>query len=276
MSTLIDTSTFSTPQALEAKTFETIVSENIAQLQQLKPDYKWLESDDYMLLIQAFSYRELHLRQEFNQRLASTLLLKATGTDLDAAVLEYGVQRLANETDQALLQRTLQSLDSFSTAGSQGSYEYHAKSVGAHIESAKAVSPEASKVTVYVANYTRELEPEEITAVANKLSEPDIHPLCFEHTVVQATTQNEDLAIDVYLADMGDTSTIEPILQTKFARNFAIHESLSVFEIVNNCNVAGVTNVVPTSHPTGIVPAVGKRLVLASVTFAFKAAVTSN
>ena len=271
---MIDVSHLPTPDALAIKSYEDIVAENIALLQQYMPDYDWLESDDYMLLVEAFAYRELHLRQAFNNRLKASLLLTAKGSDLDARALDYGVTRLEDETDTALLQRTLDSLDRFSTAGSAGSYQYHAKSASSLVHDAKAVSPQDGKVTVYIANFDNALDDDavatEVIALVNTaLSQPKIQPLCFEHTVVKATIKNEQLSIAVELFDLGDQATVEPLIRANFARNFNIHEALTVFEIVNNCNVAGVKNATPTSHNHGITPNVGQRLVINDLQLTF-------
>lgn len=271
---MLDLRNLPNPDVLETPDFERIVADNIAVLESLKPDYAWLESDDYMLLVEAFAYRELHLRQEFNNRLQASFLLLAKGTDLDARAGDYGIERLDGEEDGAFLQRILESLDRFSTAGSRESYEYHAKSVSAEIDDAKAISPEEGKITVFVASFDGPLSESVIPAVKIALDASRVRPITDSVTVAEATDKPIDLAIDVELLDVNQAGVIEPVIRKNFERQFNIHEPLTVFEMVTSCKVDGVHNAIPITPATGVVPGVGERLVINDFSFAFKQALT--
>lgn len=261
------------PDVLAMPDYETIVAENVAILEALKPDYAWLESDDYMLLVEAFSYRELHLRQDFNNRLQSSFLLLAKGNNLDARVADYGIARLEGEDDDALLLRTLESLDRFSTAGSAESYEYHAKNVSADISDAKAISPAEGKVTVYLASFDATITDELIAKVVDALKALKVRPITDEVTVARSTDKPIDLTIEVELLDLATQAEADAAIRQNFTRDFYIHEPLTLFDMVTNCDVAGVHNAVPVNPATGVVPSVGERLVINDLQLTFKQAV---
>jgi len=79
----------------ETKAYEDILSENLAIIQKLLPDYKPAQGDDIMLVLQAFSYREMALREFFNEEAKGFFLETATGEKLDLlAETLYGLYRL--------------------------------------------------------------------------------------------------------------------------------------------------------------------------------------
>ena len=262
------------PAVLQTPDFETIVKDNIALLKTLKPDYAWLESDDYMLLIEAFAYRELHLRQEFNNRLQASFLLLAKGSNLDARAVDYGIWRLEGEADSALLLRILDSLNRFSTAGSKESYEYHAKSVSAAIDDVTAISLQAGKVAVFVASFAGRLAEHIIPAVSAALADVKVRPLTDAVTVMEASNKAIDITIEVELLNLKQAAVSEAAIRKNFLlRQFTIHEPLTAFEMVTSCNVAGVHNAIVITPASGVVADVGERLVIRDLAFAFKQAV---
>jgi len=90
------------PEIIETISFETIKSENISELKKILPDYELLESDPFMLLIEAFSYKEMFLRQRINNSIKATLLSTATGTNLDNVAVFYGIERLKGSKPYAM------------------------------------------------------------------------------------------------------------------------------------------------------------------------------
>lgn len=263
---MLDTHALPNADVFNVPDFEQVLSQNLAELKKLKPDYQPLESDDYMLLIQAFSYRELHLYQRLNQRLKATLLLTAKGKDLDAKAVDYGVVRLQDESDAAFLQRILDSLLRYS-------YEYYAKSVSSAIDDAAEVSPSKGVVHLYVASFKDELDAQIVEAVKNKLLDPKIRHVTDDLKVFEATNKKINLVISVELIDMAKRETAEPLIRKNFGEPFSIMDSLSVYEIATKCNVAGVHNAHATSHTASITPALGERIVIESLTLNFSKAV---
>lgn len=263
---MIDIAALPSSNVFRVPEFEDVLAENLAELKKLKPDYQPLESDDYMLLIQAFSYRELHLYQRLNQRLKATLLLTAKDKALDAKAVDYGVVRLENESDEAFLQRILDSLLRYS-------YEHHAKSVSSDIDDAHEVSPQKGVVHVYVASFKSALDAQIIEAVKNKLLDPKIRHVTDDLKVFESVPKKITLVIQVELIEMAKRETVEPLIRQNFAKPFNIMDGLTPYQIATKCNIAGVHNAKATSHTAAIVPALGERLVIDSLILNFKKAV---
>jgi len=89
------------PTVLQNKTYENILSSNIDILKTIftEKDVTWepLEGDEYTLLLQAFSYRELYFREEINEIVKQLLLAFCSGSNLDHKVAENGVERIGGE-----------------------------------------------------------------------------------------------------------------------------------------------------------------------------------
>jgi len=83
------------PDVLQVLDYDTILNENIAIVKELLPGYIPSESDNVMLVLRAFSYRELYLRASFNQMAKAFFLSTAQNNDLDnLAETLYGLYRL--------------------------------------------------------------------------------------------------------------------------------------------------------------------------------------
>ena len=66
---LIDINSLPAPSVLKNLDYETILQENTQYFKNLLPTWQPLESDEFLIVLQAFSYRELFLRNEFNKSL---------------------------------------------------------------------------------------------------------------------------------------------------------------------------------------------------------------
>jgi len=83
------------PDVLQTLNYDDILNENIAIVKELLPDYIPSESDNVMLVLRAFSYRELYLRAKFNEMTRAFFLSTAKNNDLDnLAETLYGLKRL--------------------------------------------------------------------------------------------------------------------------------------------------------------------------------------
>jgi phage-related baseplate assembly protein len=75
--------------------YDEILEQNLDIVKELLPDYKPAEGDNVMLVLRAFSYRELNLRALFNTLAKAFFLSTASGSDLDnLAETLYGLYRL--------------------------------------------------------------------------------------------------------------------------------------------------------------------------------------
>lgn len=87
-----------------------------------------LVSDPAYQILSTVAYRLGLQRQSINEACYATMLAYAAGTDLDQIAATFNVARLSDETDSRLRARIQIALESWTTAGSRGSYEYHAMS----------------------------------------------------------------------------------------------------------------------------------------------------
>jgi len=82
-------------ELFETLDYKDILAQNIEYLKELLPEYKPAQGDDIMLVIQAFSYREMVLREFFNEELKGLFLATSEGEKLDLlAETLYGIKRL--------------------------------------------------------------------------------------------------------------------------------------------------------------------------------------
>lgn len=95
------------PPMCEVKTFDQIVSELVAVYQIRVPGYVPNESDDTMPMIEAFTYREMLLRNHFNAQIAGSFWQTATGADLDFIAAFFDVIRLIGAKPTATARFTL-------------------------------------------------------------------------------------------------------------------------------------------------------------------------
>ena len=93
------------PTVLNTKTYEEILASNISILKDIfaskNIDWQPLDSDQYSLLTQAFSYRELYFRNEINEIVKQLLLAFCSGSNLDHKVADNGIARLQGSNPYA-------------------------------------------------------------------------------------------------------------------------------------------------------------------------------
>lgn len=103
------------------------------------------------------------------------------------------------ESDAAFYERMRESMETFSTAGPLGGYEYYAKSASALIVDVKATSPEPGEVDVRVLLANGELPTEEIlNAVQEKLNADKVRPLTDYVTVSAPETVPYNIDLTYY------------------------------------------------------------------------------
>src|SRR5205085_7051294 len=167
-SSSVDLSRLPAPTVVEQLSFETILAEMIADIQARMPEFDaTVESDPAVKILQVAAYRELLNRQRFNDRARGVMLAYATGSDLDQLAALVGVTRLVIqeenavlglpqilEPDDALRQRVVLAPESFSVAGPELAYVFHARSAHADVLDASAISPVPGEVIVTVLSRT--------------------------------------------------------------------------------------------------------------------------
>lgn len=162
--TAIDLAKLPPPSFVAVPDFEAIRTELIEDFRTRHPEFDTiLESDPAIKLIEAFAYRLVVERQRFNDAGLGLMIAYADGADLDNLAAFYGVTRLtvtpANpatgaaavmESDANLRSRVLLAPDSFSVAGPEAAYVFHARSAHADVLDASATSPAPGQVVVTV------------------------------------------------------------------------------------------------------------------------------
>lgn len=111
------------------------------------------------------------------------------------------------ESDEAFYQRMRESVETFSTAGPLGAYEYYAKSASAQIVDVKAASPSPGVVDVRVLLQNGELPGEEIlNTVTGILSSDKVRPLTDQVTVAAPETVTYNIDFTYYTQEGGALS----------------------------------------------------------------------
>lgn len=166
----IDLSQLPAPSVIEALDFETILAEMLADLRARHPAYTAIvESDPAYKVLEVAAFRELLIRQRVNDGARAVMLAYAKGSDLDHIGANYDVERImidpgdadavppvpaTYESDEEFRRRIQLSPEGYTTAGSEGSYVFHALGADGEVKDAQAVSPIPGHVTVYVLSRT--------------------------------------------------------------------------------------------------------------------------
>lgn len=191
----IDLSKLPSPKVIEPLDFQTIFNEMLGELQTRLDDFDALiESDPVYKLLEVAAYRELILRARINDACQSVMLAYAKGNDLDHLAAFFNVKRQlidegnqnailsvakTFESDDRLRQRTQLSLEGHSTAGSVGSYIFHALAASPLVKDVTVASPAPGRVTITILSTEANGDPsdEVIDSVKTKLNAKEVRPL---------------------------------------------------------------------------------------------------
>lgn len=217
-SLIIDLSRLPVPDVVEPLDFETVLASLEQSLQQLVPEFTAsVESDPVRKLLEVAAYRELLLRSRINDASRSVMLAYARGSDLDQLVAFYGIERLlisagdpdalppvppVYEDDDRLRYRARLSLERFSTAGSVGSYVFHALSASPVVRDVSVSSPQPGEVLVTLLSTVEPdgvVTPELLAQVDAVLSSETVRPLTDHVTVQGAAVSSYDIVAHLVL-----------------------------------------------------------------------------
>lgn len=103
---MINIKTLPIPQVIEEVEYEVILNKNIDLVKKILKEKRGIDwtpsnSDDYSLMLQAFSYREVHFRSELNERIKQLFLAYAQDSNLDHRAVEYDIERLKGSNPYA-------------------------------------------------------------------------------------------------------------------------------------------------------------------------------
>ncbi|PJG82127.1 baseplate assembly protein [Caviibacterium pharyngocola] len=200
---IIDLNNLTLPKIIDELDFETLLNNRktafIDRFETEKEKAFWqnrlqFESEPVVKLLEENTYLELLLRTHINEKAKAVMLAFASGSDLDHLGALLGVERLLlvaedltqnppisaeYESDDRFRTRIQMSLESITTAGSRGSYEYHALTASAKIKDVDIASPEPGVVQVtLLSNDDRGIaEADLIDTVKNALNAEKVRPL---------------------------------------------------------------------------------------------------
>lgn len=220
----INLSLLPAPTVVEVLDYETLLAERKATLISLYPEAERaaisrtlaLESEPILKLLQENAYREVILRQRVNDAAKAVMLAYATGADLDQFGGNFNTPRLviipADETTipptPALMEsdddyrlRLQDAFEGMSTAGSAGSYRFHARSADGRVADVTAISPSPACVTVTVLSRDGDgtASPELLQVVSVALNDEDVRPVADRVTVQSAKITRYGIEATLYL-----------------------------------------------------------------------------
>ena len=196
------------PVVVETISFETILAEMLADLRSRDAAFFALvESDPAYKILEVAAYRETIIRQRVNDATHAVMLPFATGSDLDNIAANYDVARLliipadnttipptpaVYESDDDFRTRVLLSLEGYTTAGSRGSYMFHALSASGDVKDVGVTSltPGTVNVAILSRTGTGAAPTATLTTVTAALNAEVVRPLCDTVSVVSATIVN--------------------------------------------------------------------------------------
>ncbi|AXF38223.1 putative baseplate J-like protein [Ralstonia phage phiRSP] len=203
--TVVDLSQLQPPNVVEALNFETILAQMLADLRARDPSFNALvESDPAYKILEVAAYRELLMRQRVNEAAKAVMLAFAKGADLDQLGANFNVPRLliekgdpnavpptpdVYEGDDEFRARIPLSLESYTTAGSEGSYVFHGLSADGDVRDISATSPTPGHVAVYVLSRTGNGQaPQQLLdKVAAALNADRVRPMTDQLSVLSAS-----------------------------------------------------------------------------------------
>lgn len=195
--TAVDLSQLPVPKAVELLDFETIFADMLADLIARFPQFSALvESDPAYKILEVCAYREMLLRQQSNDDALGVMLAYAEKADLDQIAANYRVTRLlvqagnpdaipptpdVYETDDELRRRAQLSTEGYTTAGSIGSYLFHALSASGDVLDVglppEPITPGTVNVAILSRTGTGEAPAETLAAVVAALNAEEVRPL---------------------------------------------------------------------------------------------------
>ncbi|SDG21178.1 baseplate J/gp47 family protein [Rhodobacter capsulatus] len=220
----IDLSQLPPPDVIETLDYDALLTDALARMADLMPEVSEalaLESEPLRKLIELLSYTVLLLRARINDAARATMLATATGADLENLAALFGVSRLLVspatdnaaavwEADAALRARAQLAPEAYTTAGSVGAYEYHARAADPRVQDVSVTSPSPGEVLVTIlANTATGVPPAGLLSIVQEaLSEPDLRPLCHGITVAAPTMIAFSVTATIEVGDGPDAAAV--------------------------------------------------------------------
>jgi phage-related baseplate assembly protein len=210
----IDFARLPPPKVIEEIDFEDLLKVYQAQVLAKNPALAAalaLEQSPTNIILEAESYGEMIVRERINAAARASMLPFATGSDLEVIGARFNVQRMDGELDPRLRRRIQLSMESFTTAGSPGSYIFHALSTSTSVKDASAVAERGTgKITVTIMADGSNPVPNAslVDAVYDRLMSDGIKPLTDDISVLPVTKIATDLQANITLYPGPDASLV--------------------------------------------------------------------
>lgn len=271
-STAIDLSRLPAPSFLAPLSYADIRAEIVAALQTSLPEFDaTVASDPAVKLIEVFAWRELVIRQAFNERALQTMLAYATGADLENLGALVNVERLlleeatgsetaVYESDADLRRRIQLAPESFSVAGPATAYRFHALSADATIADALATSPAPGAVLVSIMSRVGDgtASPDQIAAVEAVVTSREVRPLTDLVTVASIELLTFTVLATLTLFHGPDAVVVLAAAEARLAAYLAdarkIGRPVTRSGIIAALNVEGVLNVTLAQPAADVMP----------------------
>ncbi|MCZ2158876.1 baseplate J/gp47 family protein [Bartonella sp. 220] len=247
------------PDIITEISFEEIRAAALAHLKELLPGYIVLESDPAVKVIEAFSYRELLLRQRINEAARNNILDFATGESLDALGNWHGIARMEDESDERYRERIQLHARGGKGSGTEPYYKLIAMSADSRVKDA-IIYRKGKDPTIYVALFGNNEEgtasEDLIQIVSQALHRKNIIMTNDTIIVHAAVKKVVDLQADVWLlpeTSLKILTTMETNLRAAWRKEQAIGRELSLSWWVSKLMIAGVQKVIaitPTQDRT--------------------------
>lgn len=229
--TAIDLSLLSPPDVVKQIDFEIILKEGLddfyQRIREIQPDFPdLLESDPAMKLAEAFTYREMTVRQDANNQALSVLLAYSSDNDLDHKAAERNLQRRiissatentpeVKESNESLRRRVQLAPEGQTTAGSEGSYIFHGLSADVRVKDIFPFAPLDNNdnptgiCNIYVLSTEGDGSASEdlLNIVKDALNAKSIRPLTDRPIIYSASILNYSIQAEI-LIDQGPDENI--------------------------------------------------------------------
>jgi phage-related baseplate assembly protein len=222
----IDFARLPAPNVVEEINYERLVTIYQEQVVEKMPALKRavrLEQSPTNVILEAEAYGEMLVRARINAAARAVMLAFAKGSDLDNLAAFYNLKRdiipaddiigrlEAPESDERFRRRVQLAAEAFSTAGTVGSYIFHALSADPTIRDVAVTKMnDRGGVKVTIMNSGNDPTPTtaQLTAVTKRLFAPNIKPLTDVVTVAPVKVRYVDIDAAVYLYPGPDSSLV--------------------------------------------------------------------
>ena len=276
------TSPLALPAVIEELSFEAILAAFMADATTrfaaagIAYDVGNLEYDPVKIVLEAAAYRETLLRARVNDAARANLLSFATGTDLDHLAAFYDVARLAEETDAALRERVVLTIQGRSAAGPEERYAAVARAVDVRIVDVRVYQVDggpALEVALLTSDNNGVPDAQLIADVAAALNATDVRAINDQLSVVAAVSDVVDIEADVWLKPDAPQSlfeTLPDLLTEAWGAEGGIGADLVTSWIEARLHVDGVSRVEVRAPAASIVAEDNDALAIGAVTLVDK------